>query len=172
MGSIEGGGGNTVTVSGIVPKLEELNNKANKVNRWLVLMCKERNISFLSHDEGIDPSKHFNKSKLHSNSNGIKAFLEIFSRFLVKLNRRQERKTDLNNTSISLDLDTKVICETPNKGSTESAQTDDPKEILKNLRLKNVNRLICAQLNINSIRNKFNLLVDIILFIIYNIDIL
>ena len=53
-------------------------------------------------------------------------------------------------------------CETPNKGSTESAQTDDPKEVLKNLRLKNVNRLICAQLNINSIRNKFNSLVDII----------
>ena len=53
-------------------------------------------------------------------------------------------------------------CETPNKGSTDSAQTDDPKEVLKNLRLKNVNRLICAQLNINSIKNKFNSLVDII----------
>ena len=53
-------------------------------------------------------------------------------------------------------------CEIPSKGSTESAQTDDPKENLKNLRLKNVNRLICAQLNINSIRNKFNSLVDII----------
>ena len=53
-------------------------------------------------------------------------------------------------------------CETPNKGSTKSAQTDDPKEVLKNVRLKNVNRLICAQLNINSIRNKFNSLADII----------
>ena len=53
-------------------------------------------------------------------------------------------------------------CETSNKGSTESAQTDDPKEVLKNLRLKNVNRSICVQLNINSIRNKFNSLVDII----------
>ena len=60
-------------------------------------------------------------------------------------------------------------CETPNKGSIESAQTDDPKEVLKNLRLKNVNRLICAQLNINFIRNKFNSLVDIIN---NNIDIL
>ena len=45
--------GNTVTVSGIAPRLDEL-NKANKVNRRLVLMCKERNISFLSHDESID----------------------------------------------------------------------------------------------------------------------
>ena len=60
-------------------------------------------------------------------------------------------------------------CETPNKGSTESAQTGDPKEILKNLRLKNVNRLICAQLNINSLRNKFESLINIIN---NNIDIL
>ena len=77
---------NTVTVSGIVPRLDDLNNKANEVNRRLVLMCKERNISFLSHDESIDPSKHLNESKLHLNSNGIKIFAENFSRFLVKLN--------------------------------------------------------------------------------------
>ena len=47
---------NTATVSGIVPSLDDLNKKANEVNRRLVLMCKERNISFLSHDETIDPS--------------------------------------------------------------------------------------------------------------------
>ena len=77
---------NTVTVSGIAPRLDDLNNKANEVNRRLVLMCKERNISFLSHDESIDPNKHLNESKLHLNSNGIKIFAENFSRFLVKLN--------------------------------------------------------------------------------------
>ena len=77
---------NTVTVSGIVPRLDDLDNKANEVNRGLVLMCKERNISFLSHDESIDPNKHLNESKLHLNSNGIKIFAENFSRFLVKLN--------------------------------------------------------------------------------------
>ena len=77
---------NTVTVSGIAPRLDDLNNKANEVNRHLVLMCKERNISFLSHDESIDPSKHLNESKLHLNKSGIKIFAENFSRFLVKLN--------------------------------------------------------------------------------------
>ena len=77
---------NTLNVSGNVPRLEDLNNKANEMNRRLVLMCKERNISFLSHDESIDPSKHLNESKLHLNSNGIKIFAENFSRFLVKLN--------------------------------------------------------------------------------------
>ena len=77
---------NTVTVSGVVPRLDDLNNKANEVNRRLVLMFNERNISFLSHNESIDPSKHLNESKLHLNSDGIKIFAENFSRFLVKLN--------------------------------------------------------------------------------------
>ena len=72
---------NTVTVSGIVPRLDDLNNKAIEVNRRLVLMCKERNITFLSHDESIDPSKHLNKSKLHLNSGGIKIFADIFLDF-------------------------------------------------------------------------------------------
>ena len=53
-------------------------------------------------------------------------------------------------------------CETQNKRSIKSAQTDDPKEILKNLRLKNVNRWKCVPSNINSIRNKFDSLVDIV----------
>ena len=74
-----------LTVSAIVPWLNELNNKANKVNRCLVLMCKERNISLLSHDENDDPSYHLNESNLHLNSNGIKIFAENFYRFLVKL---------------------------------------------------------------------------------------
>ena len=77
---------NFVTVSGIVPRLDDLNNKANEVNRRPVLMCKERNVSFLSHEESIDPSKHLNESKLHLNRNGIKISAENFSRFLVKLN--------------------------------------------------------------------------------------
>ena len=35
---------NTVTVSDIVPKLDDLNNKIKEVGRRLVPMCKERNI--------------------------------------------------------------------------------------------------------------------------------
>ena len=62
-----------------------------------------------------------------------------------------------------VDLDEKShSCETLSKGSSESAQTHDPNTILKNLRLQNVNRLICAQLKINCIRNKFDSLVNII----------
>ena len=76
--------GNTVT--GIVPRLDQLNDKVNEVNRRLVLMRKERNISLLLHDESNNPRKYLNESKSHLNNNGINFFAENFSRFQVKLN--------------------------------------------------------------------------------------
>ena len=38
----------------------------------------------------------------------------------------------------------------------------NPSDILKNIRMKNANRLVLAQININSIRNKFESLIEII----------
>ena len=43
---------------------------------------------------------------------------------------------------------------------------EEPYSILKDLKLKNVNRIVCAQLNINSIRNKFDQLRSMIAGII------
>ena len=76
--------GNSVIVSGIVPRFDNLNNKATEVNSRLVLMCAERNIPFISHSESRDSSKHLNESKLHLNFNGVKVFAENFSAFLTK----------------------------------------------------------------------------------------
>ena len=54
-----------------------------------------------------------------------------------------------------------------NIGVTDSP--DSANTILKNVRLQNVNCLICAQLNINSIRNKFESLREVVST---NVDIL
>ena len=78
--------GKSVVVSGIVPRSDDLNNKAKEVNSRLELMCGERNIHFISHSESIDPSIHLNESKLHLNLNGVKAFAGNFSEFLKKFN--------------------------------------------------------------------------------------
>ena len=78
--------GNSVIFSGIVPRNDNLNNKATEVNNRLLLVCKERKIPFISHSENIDLSKHLNESKLHLNHNGIKVSAENFSVFLKKLN--------------------------------------------------------------------------------------
>ena len=77
---------NSVIVSGIVPKNDNLNNKFTEVSNCLFLICKERKIPYIAHSENIDSSKHLNASKLHLNHNGIKVFAETFSVFLKKLN--------------------------------------------------------------------------------------
>ena len=61
------------------------------------------------------------------------------------------------------------VLETLDRDLSRKNNFTSPKEELNNLRLKNPNRLICANLNINSVRNKFDLLSDIIK---NNIDIL
>ena len=78
--------GSSVIVSGIVPRFDNLNNKASEVNNRLALMCKDRKVPFVSHRETIDSSKHLNESKLHLNHNGIKVFAENFSVFLKSFN--------------------------------------------------------------------------------------
>ena len=67
------------------------------------------------------------------------------------------------NTSISLVSDNESHdCETPSEQLRKSTKIEYPNEILRNLRLTNVNMLTCAQLNISSVRNKYDLLTDIV----------
>ena len=74
---------NSVIVSGIFPKNDNLNNKATEVNNRLLLMCKERKNPFIAHSENIDSSKHLSESELHLSHDGIKVFAENFSVFLI-----------------------------------------------------------------------------------------
>ena len=54
------------------------------------------------------------------------------------------------------------VPETPDKNICRKNSFISPKEEVKNLRLKCPNRLICPHLNINPVRNKVELLSDII----------
>ena len=77
---------NMIAVSGIVQRLDELNNKAAEVNTHLEFTSKQRGLPYISHCETIDPNKHLNESNLHLNSDGIRVFTENFSNFLSKSN--------------------------------------------------------------------------------------
>ena len=52
------------------------------------------------------------------------------------------------------------VLETPDRNLCRNNSFTSPKEELNNLRLENPNTLICAHVNINSVRNKFDLLND------------
>ena len=110
-----------------------------------------------------------NESNLHLNSYGIRGFAEN-----KKSNRKKPvfRISHMHGTGNSSTRTLKINRECEPMSAKNIDVTDSPDSantILKHLRFKNVNRLICAQLNINSIRNKFESLKEIVRT---NVDIL
>ena len=53
-----------VSISGIVPRNDNFNNKAMEVNKELSKMCNRVKLLFLEHSN-IKPKTHLNKKKLH-----------------------------------------------------------------------------------------------------------
>ena len=76
---------NTIHVSLLVPRNDNLNNKANEVNNCLSNMCHQRGIKVISHTETIDPINHLNESLLHLNRYGAIEFSKNFKKFLCDL---------------------------------------------------------------------------------------
>ena len=54
---------NTVMISQIAPRKDNLNNKVQEVNSRHINMCGERDITFVDHTDTIDIERHLNESK-------------------------------------------------------------------------------------------------------------
>ena len=76
---------NKIYVSLIVPRFDELNNKANEVNIRLMNMCQVRNIGYINHSDNIDPEQHLNESNIHLNKYGNIEFSKNFAKFLYNM---------------------------------------------------------------------------------------
>ena len=72
----------SVTISGIILRNDQWNNKVREVNDSLARMCENDNISFIDHCKSIDPRKNLNNSKLHLNVKSSNKLRDNFVRFL------------------------------------------------------------------------------------------
>ena len=75
---------NTVMISQIAPRKDNLNNKVQEVNSRHINMCGERDITFVDHTDTIDIERHLNESKVHLNKSGTIEFAKIFCEFLLQ----------------------------------------------------------------------------------------
>ena len=66
---------NKVISSSIVPRYDNLNEKATRVNKCLKKECEARNICFVDH-RNISPKYNCNRSGLHLNLRGTKNLIE------------------------------------------------------------------------------------------------
>ena len=182
-----------IIVSAILPRRDKLKEKGTVVNKKTKELCLEKNIYFLDH-RNFNPKHHLNGNKLHPNKkdSGILAFnfLQYFNNiWLVNnedSNSNSEKKS--KNETVNKNLcDSATISNNRNKvdksfsddcdwGSTDSLTSDsraDGKftvfEHLRKRKFKNMNGITIAQINIDSLRNKFSFLCEAVRG---NIDIL
>ena len=64
---------NNISISGLVPRVDNLTNKAEEVNESLK-MCGDSSLQFINHYPSIKPNQYTNRSKLHLNRKGNRVF--------------------------------------------------------------------------------------------------
>ena len=146
----------TISVSSIVPRKDKLNGKVEEVNSYLQRMCSNVNMLFIDNARAINPERHLNNSKLHLNLKGSAKLSDVFINSIKKCTQFDllMHKADLLVIKISHKLtDDKIDCALEKGNSTENFKYN-----LSSLRRKNLNIVVLAQLNINSIRNKLDFL--------------
>ena len=103
-------------------------------------MCKENNIYLIDNTSKIK-AQHLNKGKLHLSKRGSNV---LSSSFGSELFRILTWKCDKNNTGFPVEESNQKVT--------------DGNRVLKSLSCNNLNKLAFARRNINSIRNKFELI--------------
>ena len=73
---------NKMSISLIVPRNDNLNNKASEVNSCLAHTCAERSIPYIDHTNSIQRENHLNESKLFFNRYGTIVSVNSISKFL------------------------------------------------------------------------------------------
>ena len=141
-----------VKISELVERNDALNKKVVLVNEYLSKICKTIGLPIIKH-HNINPEFHLNQSKPHLNKKYNTIFMSNFRRYLNNFNWRKLVGDELTVYSGKI-----KSFEYPNNKSANDQSVSHNISELKNIRLKNVNNIIIPQININSIRNKFELL--------------
>ena len=73
-----------VSISSIIPRNDNWNNKVIEVNKYLKDLCELNDIPFISNTT-INPKKHWNNSRLDLNPKGSNKLCDNFVRYLKGL---------------------------------------------------------------------------------------
>ena len=143
-------------------------------------MCQQRNIKLINHPDTIDPSKHLSESLFHLNRYRAIEFAKNFKKKICNLDLRDvvnSEGLDHYEANIPYSVRDTFHCdhnEVLSENGDEVSILDseyyyidnnikddladiDPLTVLNNIRQEHSNRIVIAQLNINSLRNKFAL---------------
>ena len=130
-----------------MPRGDKNNEKAEKAIKIINDACVQRNIPMTNHTN-INSKRHLNRSKLHLNGYGKSIFIRNLKYFLKDFDCRNKVH------------DQHVSKSSPSLNDSVNDSLSDLVSI-KVQRLENFKNLFIGHLNINSIRNKFEMMADI-----------
>ena len=128
---------------------QNIDKKVLEVNSHLKNYCRQKNIDFI--DNNNIKEEHLGVKKLHLNKRGNSVLASNILKYL--------RSTFRNGHNDSNCLRIKSV-EHISELSESNAGDVVVFKSLKDVRIKNLNRIVLPHLNINSLRNKFDLLTD------------
>ena len=138
-----------VSVLNIVARNNQYRKKASAVNHKLKDLCKEKNLHYIDHSNSII-TRHLNGSKLLLNTKGTKTLSSNFVEAVSSIPLSYSITHSLSDSNCDHMID-KCKIEPMNMKDIEN---------LKGIRKRNLNRLVVAHLNINSLKNKFDCLIE------------
>ena len=150
----------TVSVCSIVPRNYKSKGKAAELNSYLQKMCSNVNMHFIDNVGVINPKMHLNNSKLHLSLKDSAKLSGVFINSIKKMYSIRSPHTQSRpsrNKYLTL-IRNKLTGDKTNCPLEKGKNSENFKYYLSSLRRKDLNRVILAQLNINFIRNKFDLL--------------
>ena len=136
-----------------------LNSKTNScdvlisnivVNHKLNDLCKEQSLHHVQHSNSIN-TRHLNGSKLHLDTRGTKILFTSFVKAISNILLSQSITHSLHDSNCVHMIDEYKV-EPMNMNGIESLKAI--------LRKRNLNRIVVAHLNINSLRNKFDYFIE------------
>ena len=114
-------------------------------------------VTHLMSHSNINPKIHLNKSKLHLTRHGYEKLGRNFVNFI---RNNYTWLTESNKKKTNIDISVSSASSTFNEKSEIDNEIVDhiTNADLKSLRIRNLNKIVVGHLNINSIKNKFDLL--------------
>ena len=147
-----------IIISNIEPSGDKYKEKGEILGKVINGACHEENIPVINHNN-IKPKRHLNRSKLHINNYGNSVFVKNIRNFLSNLIFRDGRDNSeymQNCSSLSISLQNSL-------GISDSSNIfENDLNKIKMQCLEHFNTLVVSHLNINSVRNKFEMIAETI----------
>ena len=151
-----------VLVSGIINRGDDDNAKVQKVNEFLSEIRTRKNVKYI--DNGNIGLGMLNRSKVHLNIFGTIQLLKNYREILKTLHHKEKPANESVPIlkPVGLSSPCKIVKNSKISDNQFNTMQENPIDSIRKLKLSNPHKTALGHLNVNSLRNKFESVADVI----------